>query len=395
MFIDFLNSLKVSVKLILCAIMFLLPLGILIFSHGFYFSPFLLAAIITSLLAYVMLFITILNIKKSADKVENVLKKLDNNDLSANTEPSSYDEFGRILAYLNNFLHKLKAVISSVNNNTGLVSTAVQELTSSAKEMTATANEQSASVAEIVSTMENNKNLCSQTADKTIEVADMASKTQELSQKGANLRDINENMMLDIRNQNHKIIEIIKNLSDMLFRIDESIMLIDTIADHTKLIAFNAALEASSSGEAGMRFSVVAAEIRRFADNVVESASEIKIRISEIQEAALMLSAEANNGSNVIDSSYKRMVEQKEVFENIVEVSQNVAVHSQQISSLSKQQEIASAQVFLALKEISAGVNQFAAVTTFTSNTLEKLNNMSVELEETLLKYNLKDNGNS
>jgi methyl-accepting chemotaxis protein len=294
---------------------------------------------------------------------------------------------------LSDFLNKLNTAFISFNENAGLVTTAVLDISSSSRQIAATANEQSASVSEIVATMENNNNLSAQSAEKTLEVARLAAETRQLSQKGADLHDANESMMLDIRNQNIKITEIIKNLDDKLSQIDESILVIDTIADRTKLIAFNAALEASSAGEAGSRFSAVAGEIRRFAYNVAESVIEIKEQIAEIIESSQILITEANNGSKVIEGGYKRMVEQKEVFENIVDVSEKVAVHSQQISDLSRQQEIASAQIFTALKEISAGVSQFVSATSSTSATVEKLNVMSTELKETLNRYNTGDRG--
>jgi len=347
----------------------------------------LAAALAATALAFIVIIATVFTIRKSTVTIGKVFKRLDENDLSVQLEGSSGDELGELMTALGGFLDKLNSAFMSFSGNASMVTNAVFELSSSAKEMTATANEQSASVSEIVSTMENNKDLSAQASEKTVEVADLAGVTQELSRRGANLRDANENMMLDILNQNTKIIDIIKNLADMLSRIDESIQLIDTIADQTKLIAFNAALEASSSGEAGARFSVVAGEIRRFADNVVESAAEIKEKISELQEASQSLITEANNGSKAIKSGYERMVEQKEVFKNIVDVSQNVANRSQQISSLSKQQELASAQVFTALKEISLGVNHFVSATSLTSATVEKLNSMSIELKETLAKY--------
>jgi methyl-accepting chemotaxis protein len=82
------------------------------------------------------------------------------------------------------------------------------------------------------------------------------------------------------------------------------------------------------------------------------------------------------------------------VFENIVDVSQNVAIRSQQITNLSKQQELASEQVFTALKEISAGVRQFVTATASTSATADKLNIMSIELKETLAKYQAGNRGN-
>jgi len=208
-----------------------------------------------------------------------------------------------------------------------------------------------------------------------------------LSSKGAELREANQNMMEDIRKQNQKIISEIRNLSDMIIRISEAIRIIDSIADQTKLIAFNASLEASSSGEAGARFSVVASEIRRFADNVVDSTKEIKQKIEEVQRASQILIAEANSGSRQIEIGYERMSEQKIVFENIVDNSQNVATRSQQISNLSKQQELASSQIFTALKEISAGVKQFVIATSSTSKIADSLNVMSVDLKGKVEKY--------
>jgi methyl-accepting chemotaxis protein len=345
------------------------------------------AALAATALAFAVIIATVVTIRRSTVTIGKVFKRLDENDLSVQLDATSGDELGELMTALGAFLDKLNTAFASFNGNASMVTNAVFELSSSAKEMTATANEQSASVSEIVSTMENNKDLSAQAAEKTVEVAQLADETQELSRRGASIRDANENMMLDILNQNTKIIDIINNLAEMLSRIDESVQLIDSLADQTKLIAFNAALEASSSGEAGVRFSVVAGEIRRFADNVVESSAEIKEKISELQEASLSLITEANNGSKAIKSGYERMVEQKEVFRNIVEISHNVANRSQQISSLSKQQEHASAQVFSALKEISAGVNHFVSATFLTSATVEKLNSMSVELKETLAKY--------
>jgi len=327
--------------------------------------------------------------------VTNTLKDISegDGDLTRTIDLKSNDEVGNLAHYFNLTLQKLRADFSLFSQNASKVSTAVYDLSSSAKQITSTANEQSASVAEIVSTMENNKNLSEQVATKTIEVAELAAQTENLSQRGADLHSANESMMADIQRQNAKVIDEIKNLTNVLSRINESVQFIDNIADRTKLIAFNAALEASSAGEAGLRFAVVASEIRRFADNVVESVVEIKGRISELQKASGALISEADIGSHAIDSGYNRMVEQKEVFENIVDVSQNVAVRSQQISNLSKQQELAATQVFTVLKEISTGVKQFVNATTSTSTTADSLNEIAQELRETLARYQTTNKG--
>ncbi|MDR3237123.1 MAG: methyl-accepting chemotaxis protein [Spirochaetia bacterium] len=350
----------------------------------------LVAAVLITLIAFIIVLRTNSRISKSAGQLKTFFKKLDANDLSISLEIKSVNEFGELASALNRFLAKLRDAFTSFSRNAAMVSDSVYDLSASAKEISTTANEQSASVAEIVSTMEGNKNLSEQIALKTAEVAELALETQELGKRGAHLRDANQDMMQDIREQNGKIIDEIKNLADMINRIDETIAIIDTIADQTKLIAFNAALEASSSDgaeEASARFAVVAGEIRRFAGNVVESTGEIKEKISEVQSASQSLIEEANNGSKQIDSGYERMVEQKVVFENIVEISQNVATRSQQISNLSKQQESASSQIFQALKEISGGVQQFVNATASTAKIADGLNVMSVGLRETVAEY--------
>jgi methyl-accepting chemotaxis protein len=347
----------------------------------------LIAAVLSIILAFSFIILTVRYIHISTQTIGKVFQKLDDNDLTSRIEAFNRDEMGDLMKALGAFLEKLNTAFVSFTKNAYMVSSAVFDLSSSAREITTTANKQSASVAEIVSTMENNKNISAETAKKTEEVAVIAAHTQELSLKGASIRDANEDMMLEIKLQNEKIIENIKNLADILSSINETVHIINVIADKTKLIAFNAALEAASSGEAGSRFSVVAGEIRRFADNVVDSVFEIKDKITELQDASHILITEANNGSRAIDEGYNRMIEQKKVFENIVDASENVAVHSRQIYGSSKQQELASSQIFTALKEISGGVTQFASATSMVSSAIDKLNNMSIELKETLSKY--------
>ncbi|MDR2471522.1 MAG: methyl-accepting chemotaxis protein, partial [Treponema sp.] len=348
---------------------------------------YLAVAVVSILLAFVFVAASTLGIHKSVKSLKTLFRGLNENDLTLSLEVNSKDEFGDLMTAFNGFLHILRSTFGSFQQSALLVASSVFDLSSSSKEITTTANEQSASVSEIVSTMESSKNLSEQIALKTTEVAQLAMETQELSRRGAELREANRIMMEDIREQNKKIAGEIRGLSDMIIRIGEAIRIIDGIADQTTLIAFNASLEASSSGDAGARFSVVAAEIRRFADNVVESTREIKQKIEEVQGASQILIAEANNGSKKIETGYERMREQKVVFEQIVDNSQNVATRSQQISNLSKQQELASSQIFTALKEISAGVKQFVIATSSTSKIAESLNGMSEELKETVEKY--------
>ena len=60
--------------------------------------------------------------------------------------------------------------------------------------------------------------------------------------------------------------------------------------------AFNAELEASTAGEAGKSFRIVANEIRRLSDGIIDGTREIKEKINEIQHSSdsLILASESS-----------------------------------------------------------------------------------------------------
>ncbi|MDR2398760.1 MAG: methyl-accepting chemotaxis protein [Spirochaetaceae bacterium] len=338
-------------------------------------------------LVCVAAFILARSISQPIRHMAEILAEIREGEMTKRLDFQSKDEIGEITLSFNATLDKIQQLIRGINEQAFSLSDMGEDMASSAKAISATAHEQSASVSEIVRTMEGSKKLSEQMACKTEEMARLSLNTQKLSQQGAQLRDANEQMMGDIQNQNGKIIQEIKQVADMIKHIKGAIRIIDGIADQTKLIAFNAALEASASGEKGLRFAVVAGEIRRFADNVVDSTQGIKLKIAEVQTASTALIGEALSGSQKIEAGYAHMSAQKAVFEAIVAIAQNVATRSAQISNLSKQQEYASAQIFEALREISAGLEHYVSATASTEKTADTLNALSQELQQAIAQY--------
>ena len=64
--------------------------------------------------------------------------------------------------------------------------------------------------------------------------------------------------------------------------IEDVLIIINDIADQTKLLALNATIESARAGEAGRGFAVVANEIKSLADNTKNSISNIKSVVAKI-----------------------------------------------------------------------------------------------------------------
>jgi methyl-accepting chemotaxis protein len=69
-------------------------------------------------------------------------------------------------------------------------------------------------------------------------------------------------------------------------RIGEILSLIQDIADKSDLLALNAALEGTKAGEVGRGFSLVAAEMRRLSEHVMDSVRDIRRLVADMHQAS-------------------------------------------------------------------------------------------------------------
>ena len=180
----------------------------------------------------------------------------------------------------------------------------------------------------------------------------------------SNVRDLQE-----IRNINTLTIEGIKELNKKIDGIWDVVGIINNVADQTKIIAFNAELEASSSGEAGKNFHIVATEIRRLSDTVIDSIKEIKTNIEEIQKASDRLILDSEKGSKQINASYENAKSLERGFGSIMATPQVSDDATEEIRNRVDDMASSSEQVFSSLKQITQGIEEFSQTTSGVSNT--------------------------
>ena len=263
--------------------------------------------------------------------------------------------------------------------SSGLLSE-MNTLTDATKESARTSQDQSTSVKEIVATMQDSTALASSIGKKIEMVTTHAEKSQDAVSLGSEALENNVRELLAIKETNTLTIEGIKELNSRINSIWDIVSIINNVADQTKIIAFNAELEASSSGEAGKNFHIVATEIRRLSDNILDSIKEIREKIDDIQSASSALIVDSQKSTEQIDSGYKNVKTLESHFESIKQSSDDTASSAKDILEYVSQLESSSEQIFITLKQIAHGVESFSKSTEEISAASEKVKEIAEKL---------------
>jgi methyl-accepting chemotaxis protein len=310
-------------------------------------------------------------------------------DLSVDISLDGRDEIADLARATHEMRRKLHDLAAEVGANAAKVYRAAQEIAGAVEGQAATSTEMSSSVAEITSTMEELSASSTQIADHSKSVVDIANQTLEGSRKGSEAMQSVLGRMTDIRTDNQRSLHEIVDLGAKSKQISKVMVIINAVADQTKLIAFNAALEASSAGEAGKRFSVVAGEIRRLADSVTDSTREIETKISEIQDSISRLVITSEKGGTAIAAGTAASANTAERLNEIVNTASHTTSAAQQISLSTQQQKIASNQVVVALREIVTASSHTAQSITRISQISKEMSGLSARLDELAHQFKL------
>jgi len=254
-------------------------------------------------------------------------------------------------------------------------------LASTSQQNAAHSNQQASSTAEIVSTMEGLDDLSKNIGTQAGQVEDSAGRMKESVKDGFTITQENIEKMQEVRDSYQNTIEGMRNLGEHIGGIWEIVKIINGIAGQIKIIAFNAALEASAAGEDGKNFEIVASEIRRLADNTVNSTNEIKTKISDIQHASDELIGSSEEDTIKIQDAWEMSHRLEEVFKQILELSETSLQSAASMNQSVSQQINAFEEILLTVKQISEGINEFP-------DSIEDTKRTAVTIEETVETLN-------
>jgi methyl-accepting chemotaxis protein len=259
------------------------------------------------------------------------------------------------------------SVTGTITQAVNAISTSSTEIAVTVEQHERTATQQAAAVNETTTTMDELSASSRQSAEQAEAAANGAKQvltlvdghTMQTGYMGGNGSSLREKV--------GQITEQILHLSEQTGQIGTISTLVSDLANQTNMLALNAAVEAVRAGEHGKGFGVVAAEIRKLADQSKKSAERINALVVDIKNAT-------NSTVMVTDEGSKTV-------ETIVTAVNDIALTSQQISLTAKQQAIAIQQVGDAMNALNQNAVQTASGISQTKVGTQKLNEAALNLK--------------
>ncbi|NLT56165.1 MAG: methyl-accepting chemotaxis protein [Actinomycetales bacterium] len=304
------------------------------------------------------------SITRRVGRVDSVLARVADGDLTARSGALGSDEIARIGTSVDQTVERISQVFAGIARTASRLETASTDLRSLAVQVAEYADEASAQ-ADVVSSSANEVSHNVQSVAAGSE--QMGSSITEIARNANEAARVAINAVTSVESTTGTM----QKLGESSKEIGDVIRLITSIAEQTNLLALNATIEAARAGDAGKGFAVVADEVKQLAQETARATDDISRRVEAIQADA----EDASRAITDIATVISRINEFQTVIASAVEeqtattqdMNRNVseaANGSEQIAENISGVASATASTATAVKETSTSADGLAGMST-------------------------------
>jgi len=336
-------------------------------------------------------------------KIGKEMKKIAGGNLNGNLKIKRKDEFGvlvddisEMILSVKTLLQKAIQVSENISEFSALLGEDSNEILSASKNIMSAVKEIDTG---IQINAEGTQTCLSQMAELAYKIDSIFSESSIIETAIKSTRNVTEKgnyIILDLNEKSKKTNEITKDIITEIMELQQQTQLIDNIvvmiseiAQQTNLLSLNASIEAARAGISGRGFVVVAAEVRKLAEQSVEAVEKIQNIISIIQIKTQKAVISVREAGENISSQTDSLVNTTEIFEEIrksVEILvtgiYNTTGQIREIEAI-KVKTLGTIEEFSAIaQENSASSEEIANIVENQLSTAQKLNNTARVLSE-------------
>lgn len=291
-------------------------------------------------------------------EVSSAAEKVAAGDLRSAVPLSGSAELVRLGESFNQMTASLAGMISETRHAVTGLRQASTTILSSSEQQTQTVQRQVSAATETTATLEELAVSYRSVASGAEEVLRIAEEALEHARDGQALLEESIHASDAVHEGAGSTADSAHEVAEVSDRIGDVLVLIDSIAEQTKILALNAAIEAARAGEAGKGFAVVAQEIRKLATSVGESTKQIEDMVRAIQSATKRLSQVAEQQAALSEQGAALGHRAQENFADILEQLSSTTNAAREISVASVQQRSAAEQVVMAMQQVTTAATE-------------------------------------
>ena len=342
--------------------------------------------IVSSLLAIFLATYFANGIGSTISNVTHQLRKVAKGDLTIKIETKRKDEFKLLTEGITDMISNMKLLIQNVSDMSKELTEAAafvsdssstfmqtsQDIQYAISDIESGVNQLDVDSADCLSQMDVLSGKISTVSENTNEISKLTEKTNSSIHNGMNsMEGLNESALATSQITT-QVIDAIEQLEARSRSISNIVDAINAIAEETNLLSLNASIEAARAGEAGRGFSVVAEQIRKLADQSLNSAKEINKIIDQMIEQTHDVVETAKQAETIVETQKEAVntttTSFNEMSEQITNLVSSLTTITSDVSSMgvSRDTTLSAIESISAISEETSAASSNVAATAVT-----------------------------
>ena len=328
------------------------------------------------------------DLQRNITRFLDVATEISQGDLTRRGEVTS-DVLGSVVDAINVMVGELATIIDDVRDAAQQVLANANEMIDAMEQTAGGAQTQSREAVSVSNAMETLTRSMRRVAEDAEASSSAARRAFDAATKGEQAARASLTGMQRIRGEVQRISRKVKSLADRSLEISEIVNTIEDIASQTHLLALNAAIEAAGAGESGLRFAVVAEEVRKLAERSGKAAKDIVVLIKAVQSETQQAVVAMEEGTKEVEAGYKVTVEAGDSLHQIGEISQKSSALAWDISQATQEQVRGVEGGAVAVQSIAGVAVQTEKAVLETRKTMDQLVRVAEALMASLSRFKL------
>ncbi|TKS61908.1 MAG: methyl-accepting chemotaxis protein [Nitrospira sp.] len=299
------------------------------------------------------------------------------------------DMFGNLADAFNLMIQRFAQLMKQVRESAERVNKSAGSLRDNAGQMAGTAKHQADESMKTLGAVEQLAASMRQVAETAGASSESARQVLQATEHGRVAVQETVQDMQRIRSAVQRMSKQIKALGDRSLEISQIVSTIREIANQTNLLALNAAIEAAGAGEAGVRFAVVADQVRKLAESSAQATREIADLVKVIQSETHNAVVAMEHETQAVEAGSASALRTDDVFKEISTIAQRSSELAQTIASSAANQTASTDQVGRSIKDFTGGAVATQKATDSARRTVEDMVKLAESLTASVSQFKL------